>query len=323
MIVGFSLVNNNDKHIFNADKTVENAQNINGYLVNGSNVFIENRSKPICDVPEICLGGQPIDDGNLTFTVEEKYDFLTFEPKAAKFFRPYMMGKDFIMRKPRYCLWLKDANVLELTKYPEIMRRINAVKQFRLASKRSSTLRAAKTPYLFGAPFEATGDYVAIPKVSSETRKYIPIDYLSKEIIPGDKLFVMQNATLYHFGILTSIVHMAWMRAVCGRLEMRYSYSNTIVYNNFPWPEWNVDGSSANSGLAARIPTAAQKILDVREKYLSQGASLADLYGENLDLLFTDLAEAHRELDVIVLGLYGLKKDATEAEMVGRLFELL
>ena len=323
VIVGFSLVNNNDKHIFNADKTVENAQNINGYLVNGSNVFIENRSKPICDVPEICLGGQPIDDGNLTFTVEEKYDFLTFEPKAAKFFRPYMMGKDFIMRKPRYCLWLKDANVLELTKYPEIMRRINAVKQFRLASKRSSTLRAAKTPYLFGAPFEATGDYVAIPKVSSETRKYIPIDYLSKEIIPGDKLFVMQNATLYHFGILTSIVHMAWMRAVCGRLEMRYSYSNTIVYNNFPWPEWNVDGSSANSGLAARIPTAAQKILDVRKKYLSQGASLADLYGENLDLLFTDLAEAHRKLDEIVLGLYGLKKDATEAEMVGRLFELL
>lgn len=323
VIVGFSLVNNNDKHIFNADKTVENAQNINGYLVNGSNVFIENRSKPICDVPEICLGGQPIDDGNLTFTVEEKYDFLTFEPKAAKFFRPYMMGKDFIMRKPRYCLWLKDANVLELTKYPEIMRRINAVKQFRLASKRSSTLRAAKTPYLFGAPFEATGDYVAIPKVSSETRKYIPIDYLSKEIIPGDKLFVMQNATLYHFGILTSIVHMAWMRALCGRLEMRYSYSNTIVYNNFPWPEWNVDGSSANSGQAARIPTAAQKILDVREKYLSQGASLATLYGENLDLLFTDLAEAHRELDAIVLGLYGLKKDATEAEMVGRLFELL
>lgn len=316
VIVGFSLVNNNDKHIFNADKTVENAQNINGYLVNGSNVFIENRSKPICNVPEICLGGQPIDDGNLTFTVEEKYDFLTFEPKAAKFFRPYMMGKDFIMRKPRYCLWLKDANVLELTKYPEIMRRINAVKQFRLASKRSSTLRAAKTPYLFGAPFEATGDYVAIPKVSSETRKYIPIDYLSKEIIPGDKLFVMQNATLYHFGILTSIVHMAWMRAVCGRLEMRYSYSNTIVYNNFPWPK-----KIENEKL--KIETAAQKILDIREKYLSQGASLADLYGESLDLLFTDLAEAHRELDTIVLGLYGLKKDATEAEMVGRLFELL
>ncbi|MBR3713256.1 MAG: methylase [Bacteroidales bacterium] len=113
------------------------------------------------------------------------------------------------------------------------------------------------------------------------------------------------------------------MRVVAGRLESRYRYSKDIVYNNFPWPEWNVDGSSANSGLAARIPTAAQKILDVREKYLSQGASLADLYGENLDLLFTDLAEAHRELDEIVLGLYGLKKDATEAEMVGRLFELL
>jgi hypothetical protein len=162
-----------------------------------------------------------------------------------------------------------------------------------------------------------------VPRVSSEKRKYIPIGFISKDVIASDAVQIIPNATLYEFGILTSIVHNAWMRVVAGRLKSDYRYSKDIVYNNFPWPEWSADGSSANSGLAARIPSAAQKILDVREKYLSQGASLADLYGENLDLLFTDLAEAHRELDVIVLGLYGLKKDATEAEMVGRLFEMI
>jgi hypothetical protein len=146
---------------------------------------------------------------------------------------------------------------------------------------------------------------------------------MDKNDIASNLVLIIPNATLYEFGILTSIVHNAWMRVVAGRLKSDYRYSKDIVYNNFPWPEWSADGSSANSGLAARIPSAAQKILDVREKYLSQGASLADLYGENLDLLFTDLAEAHRELDVIVLGLYGLKKDATEAEMVGRLFEMI
>jgi hypothetical protein len=166
-------------------------------------------------------------------------------------------------------------------------------------------------------------NYIIIPKVSSEKRKYVPIGFLHSDAIASDLAFIIPNATLYEFGILTSIVHNAWMRVVAGRLKSDYRYSKDIVYNNFPWPEWNVDGSSANSGLAARIPTAAQKILDVREKYLSQGASLADLYGENLDLLFTDLAEAHRKLDEIVLGLYGLKKDATEAEMVGRLFEMI
>ena len=146
---------------------------------------------------------------------------------------------------------------------------------------------------------------------------------MDKDIIVGDSNQIIPNATLYEFGILTSIVHNAWMRVVAGRLESRYRYSKDIVYNNFPWPEWSADGSSAISGLAARIPKAAQKILDIRDKYLSEGASLATLYGENLDLLFTDLAEAHRKLDEIVLELYGLKKDATEAEMVARLFEMI
>ena len=147
-----------------------------------------------------------------------------------------MMGKDFIDRKPRYCLWLKGVEPSVIRKCPEVLKRIENVRTFRLGSNRASTLKAADSPMLFGAPFECTSDYVAIPKVSSENRRYIPMDYLSKDIIPGDKLFTMQGASLYHFGIMMSNVHMAWMRAICGRLKSDYSYSNTIVYNNFPWP---------------------------------------------------------------------------------------
>ena len=237
VIVGFSIAENpKPRVIYQNDQQEIIAKNINGYLLDAPNIFIEKRMSPLCDVPQICLGGQPIDDGNLTLTEEEKEVLLRKEPQTEQFIRHYMMGKDFIDRRPRYCIWLVGANPTELRKCHEIMRRVENVRKFRLASKRSSTLRAAEMPTLFGAPFECESDYIAIPKVSSESRSYIPIDYLPKEIIPGDKLFVMQRVSIYHFGILTSNVHMAWMRAVCGRLKSDYSYSNTIVYNNFPWP---------------------------------------------------------------------------------------
>lgn len=244
------------------------------------------------------------------------HDFLTLEPNAKKYFRPYYGAEEFLNNGKRYCLWLGDADLMELAKMPLCLERIKAVKEFRLASKSEGTRKLAEKPTRFHIENMPDSNFLLIPCHSSEKRKYIPIGYMSKDVIASNAVQIIPNATLYEFGILTSIVHNAWMRVVAGRLKSDYRYSKDIVYNNFPWPK-----KIENEKL--KIETAAQKILDVREKYLSQGASLADLYGENLDLLFTDLAEAHRELDVIVLGLYGLKKDATEAEMVGRLFELL
>ena len=196
VIVGFSCSNTKKQKIIylNESQSIK-ADNINGYLLNAQNTFIEKRMKPLAAVPEICLGGQAIDDGNLVLTLEEKAELLKKEPNAEKFFRPYMMGKDFIDRKPRACLWLVGANPSELKKCPQILKRVENVKIFREKSDRTSTLKAAATPTLFAAPFECKNDYIAIPKVSSEQRRYIPMDYLSKDIIPGDKLFTMQNAS--------------------------------------------------------------------------------------------------------------------------------
>lgn len=221
------------------------------------------------------------------------------------------MGKDFIDRRPRYCIWLVGANPTELRKCHEIMRRVENVRKFRLASKRSSTLRAAEMPTLFGAPFECESDYIAIPKVSSENRSYVPIDYLPKEIIPGDKLFVMQRVSIYHFGILTSNVHMAWTRAVCGRLKSDYSYSNTIVYNNFPWP-------TPSEKQMKKIEQTVQDILDVRAKY--PNSSLADLYDKTA--MPPELFKAHQANDRAVMDAYGFDHNMTESQIVAVLFKM-
>lgn len=316
VIVGFSVADNNrPKIIYVNDKVNYSANNINGYLLDAPNIFVEKRMLPICDVPQICLGGQPIDDGNFTLTEEEKNELLKKEPRAAMFIRPYMMGKDFIDRKPRYCLWLVGANPAELRKCHEILKRIEKVREFRLASKRASTLRAAEMPTLFGAPFKCESDYVAIPKVSSENRRYIPMDYLPHEIIPGDKLFVMQRASLYHFGIMTSIVHMTWTRAVCGRLKSDYSYSNTIVYNNFPWPNPTEEHK-------IRIEQTARAILDARASY--QDASLADLYDDRT--MPPQLRKAHFENDKAVMQAYGFNlkwlSEDNEDPIVAELFKM-
>ena len=282
-------------------------------MLDAPNIFIEKRMKPLCDVPMISLGGQPIDDGNFILTREEKEDFVRKEPFAIDFIRAFMMGKDFIDRKPRYCLWLKGANPSILRKCPLVLERVANVKAFRLSSERSSTLKAAEEPTLFGAPFECKSNYIAMPKVSSENRKYIPMDYLTPDIIPGDKLFCMQDAALFHFGILTSNVHMAWMRAVCGRLKSDYSYSNTIVYNNFPWP-------NATEEQKTKIGKTAQAILDARALY--PDSSLADLYD---DLAMpVELRKAHQENDRAVMEAYGWKASSqfTESMCVAELFKL-
>ena len=280
-------------------------------------------------------GSSPIDDGNLLLTIEEKEEYLKKEPQGEKFLRPFMMGKDFIERKPRWCFWLVGANPSELKKCPILIQRIEAVREFRLKSSKAATVQIAATPTLFGEMRPCESEYIAIPKVSSENRRYIPIDYLSSEVLAGDKLFQMPNASLYHFGVLTSNVHMAWMRAVCGRLKSDYSYSNTIVYNNFPWPfsekqtdlfvpngthqkAKNVSSEQIRVSYQEKIQQTAQAILDARAKY--PDSSLADLYDETL--MPPELRKAHQANDRAVMAAYGFSTKMTESECVAELFKM-
>lgn len=312
VIIGFSKsCNRSEKRIYVSDFQSIPATNINGYLMDAPDVFIEKRTKPICNVPMFVRGCQPTDDGNFILTEAEKNELLSKEPQAAQFIRPFMMGKDFIERKPRYCLWLQGANPTLLRQCHQVAERVQKVRDFRLKSSKAATRLKADTPTLFDEIREPQTNYIALPKVSSENRRYIPIDYLNKEIIPGDKLFMLTDASLYHFGILTSNVHMAWMRAVCGRLEMRYSYSNTIVYNNFPWP-------TPTDAQQQKIEQTAQAILDARAKY--SDSSLADLYDEVT--MPPELRRAHQDNDCAVMAAYGFSTKMTESECVAELFKL-
>jgi hypothetical protein len=312
VVLGFSAaLGSKPKTIYLSEGQSIQATNINGYLLDAPNVFIEKRTRPLCDVPPFVRGCQPTDDGNLILTIEEKDNLLKHEPQAAPLVRPFMMGKDFIERKPRYCLWLKDASPALLRQCHQVMERVQKVREFRLKSTKAATRQKAETPTLFDEIREPLSNYVALPKVSSENRRYIPMDYLSPEIIPGDKLFCMQGATLYHFGILTSSIHMAWMRATCGRLKSDYSYSNTIVYNNFPWP-------NPTEKQKAKIEQTAQAILDARAKYLE--CSLADLYDEAA--MPPELRKAHKANDDAVMAAYGFDLTLSENEIVAELFKM-
>ena len=313
VIIGFSADDiKREKKIFLNDNQILNSENINGYLLDAPTVFIEKNSKPLCDVPPMIRGSSPIDDGNLLLTIEEKEEYLNKEPQGEKFLRPFMMGKDFIERKPRWCFWLVGANPTELKACPLLLKRINAVRDFRLKSNKAATIKSAVTPTLFGEMRPCESEYIAVPKVSSENRRYIPMEYLKENIIAGDKLFQMPYASLYHLGVLTSNVHMAWMRVVCGRLEMRYSYSNTIVYNNFPWP-------NPTEAQKAKIEQTAQAILDARALY--PDSSLADLYDELT--MPAELRKAHQDNDRAVMQAYGFDvKTMTESQCVAELFKM-
>lgn len=313
VIIGFSADDiKREKKIFLNDNQILNSENINGYLLDAPTVFIEKNSKPLCDVPPMIRGSSPIDDGNLLLTIEEKEEYLNKEPQGEKFLRPFMMGKDFIERKPRWCFWLVGANPTELKACPLLLKRINAVRDFRLKSNKAATIKSAVTPTLFGEMRPCESEYIAVPKVSSENRRYIPMEYLKENIIAGDKLFQMPYASLYHLGVLTSNVHMAWMRVVCGRLEMRYSYSNTIVYNNFPWP-------NPTEEQKAKIEQTAQAILDARALY--PDSSLADLYDELT--MPAELRKAHQDNDRAVMQAYGFDvKTMTESQCVAELFKM-
>ena len=319
VIVGFSCHrdsevprNSTGKRIFNPDGTVVLAQNINGYLLDNPDIFIESRSKPLCAVPEIGIGNKPIDGGNYLFTEDEMKAFVRKEPLSEKYFKKWLGADEFINGYYRYCLWLGDCSPAELLKMPECLKRVQAVRELRLASKSEGTRKLAEKPTRFHVENMPKGNYIVVPKVSSEKRTYIPVGFLSSQIFASDLVFLIPDATLYHFGVLTSSVHMAWMRAVCGRLESRYRYSKDIVYNNFPWPQ-------LTEGQRARVAQTAQAILDARAQY--PDCSPAQLYGDN-SFLFPDLVKAHQVNDKAVLELYGLSVKATETEIVGRLMEM-
>lgn len=312
VIVGFSCAPSSAARLLFADGRMQSVENINAYLVPADNIFVESRTKPVCNAPILQNGGKPTEGGNLILTIEEKADLVKAEPMTEKFIRPYMMGKDFIQRKPRYCLWLVGANPAEIMRCRLVKERVEAVRKYRLASSKEATRRKAETPMLFDEVRECMSDYVAIPKVSSENRRYIPMEYISKEVIPGDKLFMLPDAGLYHLGVLTSNVHMAWMRAVCGRLKSDYSYSNTIVYNNFVWP-------SPTEEQRAKIEQTAQAILDARALYPE--CSLADLYDEVT--MPPELRRAHQQNDKAVMQAYGFSvRDTTESKCVAELMKL-
>ena len=311
VIVGFSTAeNSNDRKLYDSDK-YQLVKNISPYLLQSETIFIDSRRTPLCDVPIMKNGGKPTDNGNLILTEEEKNEFLKTAPQAEKFIRPFMMGKDFIQRKPRYCLWLVGANPNDLKKCRQVMERVEKVRAFRLASKKEATRRKADTPTLFDEIKDSKTDYIAIPVVSSERRRYIPMEYLSHNVIAGDKLFMIENTSLYHFGVLTSNVHMAWTRAVCGRLKSDYSYSNTVVYNNFPW-------CKPTTEQAERIERTAQTILTARALY--PDSSLADLYDELS--MPPELRKAHQANDIAVMSAYGFNIKMTESECVAELMKL-
>jgi len=311
VIVGFSLCHSERKRRIYDGNAVIDASNINGYLIDANNVFIDNRNKPLFPVPEIGMGNQPIDGGNYLFKDEEKEDFVKKEPGSEKYFKRWYGADEFINSRPRWCLWLGDANPMDLIKLPECMKRIENVREFRLTSSRASTVKLADSPAHFQTENMPRGNYIVIPEVSSERRKYIPMGYMDDTVLCSNKLRLMPNASLYHFGILNSSVHMAWTRVVCGRLKSDYSYSINIVYNNFPWPE-------VSEEQRIKIENTAQAIIDARRMY--PDASMADLYG-NL-IVFPELIKAHCANDTAVLEAYGFPKDATESDIVAHLFKM-
>ena len=317
VIIGFANYDSNNKIIYEYENIKGEpheikSKNINAYLVDAKDVFIQNRSSPICNVPKLNRGSDAIDDGNLLLNQDEKDFLLSKHPDAAVFIKPFLMGREFLNNIPRYCIWLKNADLSEVKKMDLIYQRIQKVKAFRENSKRPQTIKAAKFPSLFAEERHPDSDYLAIPKVSSESREYIPIAYCSKDIICGDKLFNLPNATLYHFGIITSKMHMSWMKNICGRMKSDYSYSNTIVYNNYPWPLSPIDKQ------VKAIETAAQKVLEVRAEF--PNSSLADLY----DPLTTPpkLANVHQDLDKAVDLAYRPQPFTSEANRMVFLFEL-
>lgn len=312
VVVGFSVApNNQPRRLFTAERE-QLVSNINAYLLDAPTIFIENRTSAISKVPPIHYGSFALDNGNYTIK-EKEYDVIAKDdPAALSFMRPFVGAQELLHGQKRYCIWLKDISPSLFIKNKTIMGKIEKVKTWRENSSRKTTKELAATPALFAEIRQPTSSYLAIPTVCSESRKYIPMAYLPADIVASNQLYIVEHTGLYHFGVLTSNVHMAWVRVVCGRLEMRYRYSSGVVYNNFPWP-------SPSPAQRARIEQTAQAILDARARYPE--CSLADLYAETA--MPPDLRTAHQKNDRAVMEAYGFTREQnSESACVAQLMKL-
>lgn len=328
IIIGFTLIESDAPlRIFDysediaGEGTITTAQHINPYLVNAPTVLIEKRRKPLqAGVPEMVFGNMPNDGGHLLLTAEEAAQIEATDSIAARYIRPFLGADEFLNNTPRYCLWLLDATSADKAASPELKLRLAAVRRLRVDSPRLSTQALAATPHLFGEIRQTDQPYILIPRHSSENRYFIPIGFLNSDVVCGDANSMIPNATRYHFGMLCSTMHNAWMRTVAGRLESRYRYSNTIVYNNYPWPQALTDKQRQ------AIETAAQAVLDARQwefdrcAQAGQHCSLALLY--NPDTMPAELVKAHAALDKAVDAAYGYKAGKDDASRVSFLFGL-
>ncbi len=313
VIVGFSCSESvKEKTIYLNDSQSIAVSNINGYLIDSPDVFVESRKVPLSQVPEMLFGSMPNDGGNFILSEEEVAVMKSKYPESEKFIKKFLGAEEFINNKKRYCLWLVNASPAEMRKIPPIMERVANVQKLRSESKRAATQKLAATPTLFGEIRQpVSGTYLLVPSTSSEKRRYVPLGFLDCNVISSNANLIVPNASLYHFGILTSNVHMAWMRVVCGRLKSDYRYSASIVYNNFPWP-------TPTEAQKAKIEQTAQAILDARNKF--PDCSLADLYDEAA--MPPDLRKAHQENDRAVMAAYGFNIKMSESECVAELFKM-
>ena len=311
VIIGFSNAKTQKRRKLYDKGTVTCARNINAYLTDAPNVFIEKRANPICPVPKMVKGSQPTDGGNLILSQEEKELLLEKYPFTEPLVHRFMGADEFINDKVRYCLWLENVPPKKLKSCKPIYDRVEKVREFRENSKKLSTRKWAEKPAEFTENRQPKTEYIIVPSVSSEQRRYIPIGFIQPDIVASNLVLIIPNASLYLFGVLTSNVHMAWMRTVCGRLEMRYRYSNTIVYNNFPWPSPTLEQK-------AKIEQTAQGILDARALY--PDSSLADLYDPLI--MPPELRKAHDRNNAAVMKAYGFPTSMSEADCVAVLMKM-
>ena len=315
VIIGFGYFDYKSKFIYdyekpNSEPVKIKAKHINFYLVDSEDVFIFNRRKPLCDVPGISFGSMPNDKGNFLFSNEEKKEFIKLEPGAKSFFRHFVSAREYFAGKKRWCLWLKDISPSELNKLKHVKERVQNVKEYRLASNRHATRKLAEFPYLFGEIRQPDTNYILVPRVSSENRRYIPFSYFNPNYIVGDTCLFIPNANHFYFGLISSAIHMAWVNQVCGRLKSDYRYSSNLVYNNFPFP---IDMDSEKIDLVKKL---AKEVINVRKEFDS---SLSDLY--NPLTMPKKLLLEHKKLDKAVDKCYRSKPFKSDLERLKFLFE--
>lgn len=317
VITGFAAFDVPTKKLYDYEVDADNplvtqASNISPYFTPGSDVFIDKRQKPLSDVPEMRCGNKPSDGGNLILTDAEKEQFEKEEPGATKFLRRFTGSQEFINGNMRWCLWLRDASPAELRALPEVMKRVELVKEFRENSSAAPTREAALTPTLFFFISQPKAEYIAIPEVSSQRRRYIPLDFLNPSVIASNKIYIIPSRSLYLFGVLGSAMHMSWIRQIGGRLKSDFQYSGSMVYNNFPWPE------APTAKQRAAVEAAAQAVLDARRAF--PDATLADLYDPLA--MPPALVKAHAELDRAVELCYRPQPFESDRQRVEHLFAL-